>query len=209
MISSSESSPSPSTIVSERESLQQERLTRQYPSTIPFDRESLRRERLNRRSKTNCWQRDNNDQVKGYKDIALTAHSSDANMAPDSNIEAQLADLERKLLNLFRETDDASSSDNKLLIEGLISDIQSVAFEILTTGRPLIQYYYEQNNYEQIEAHRLRYNPLITERADQAQQRLTDRLHFLTEAPEGKMLVKLRSLKFDLLSFISQAEVAL
>ena len=81
---------------------------------------------------------------------------------------AQLADLKRKLLHFFRGTDDACSSDNIPLIEGLIADIQSVASGLLTTGCTLIQYYKDQSDYVQVDALRLRYNPLITERADQA-----------------------------------------
>ena len=163
-------------VVPERESLQHETRTYQNPSTVVFNRESLQQERLNRSGKTCCWQRDNNDQIESNKDIALTAHSSDSNMGLGSNGTTQLANLERKLLNLFREIDDACSSDNIPLIE-------SVASDILTTGRPLIQYYYEQNDYEQVDTLRLRYNPLITEHSDQAQQRLADRLYFLTEVP--------------------------
>ena len=96
-----------------------------------------------------------------------------------------------------------------LSIEGLVADIYSVASDILKTGRPLFQYYKEQSNYVQIDALRLRYNPLITEHSDQARQRLTDRFYFLNEVPERRKLVKLRFIEYDLLSFISEAEKAL
>ena len=116
MIRWPESCQSHSTVVSERESLQQERLTRQNPFHVVFDRESHRQERLNRSSKTSCWQRDNNDQIENHSDVALTAYSSDSIMGLMSSGAAQLADLERKFLNLFRETDDACSSDNISLL---------------------------------------------------------------------------------------------
>ena len=95
--------------------------SRQNPSTAGSERESL-------------WQ-DNNDLVEIYGDVALIAHSSDSNMSLASDRAAQLADLERKLLHFFKETDD---DDNIPLIEGFIADTQSVACDILTTGRPLI-----------------------------------------------------------------------
>ena len=50
---------------------------------------------------------------------------------------------------------------------------------------------------------------MVTERADQARQRLTDRLYFLTKVPEGKTLVRVRTLEHELLSFISEAGRAL
>ena len=119
-------------------------------------------------------------------DVTLAAQSSDACMGLESNRAARLADLERTLINLLRETDDACSSAKLPLIEGLIANIQSIASDISTTGRPLIQYYNEKSDYAQVDALRLRYNPLTGDRANQARQRPTDRLYFLTEVPEGR-----------------------
>ena len=169
MIRSPESCQSPSIVASERESLQQEGLTSQNPSTVGFGRESLRQERRERlRGDKDRFAQDNNDLAENYEDVTLTAHSSDANMGLESDRTARLSDLERSLLNLYRETGDACSSANIPLIEGLIADIQSVASGLLTTGCTLIQYYKDQSDYVQVDALRLRYNPLITERADQA-----------------------------------------
>ena len=43
----------------------------------------------------------NYDQIESHEDVARTTHSSDANMGLESNRAAQLANLERKLLNVF------------------------------------------------------------------------------------------------------------
>ena len=51
--------------------------------------------------------RDNKNLVENQMDATLGAHSSDTNMGLESNRAARLSDLERTLLNLFRETDDA------------------------------------------------------------------------------------------------------
>ena len=136
----------------------------------------------------------------------LTAHSSDANTGLNSNRAARLADLERTLLNLFKETDDACSGADMRFIKRIIADIRTVASDISPTGRPLIQFYSEQSDYVQVNALRLRYNHLICEHSNQAQQRLTNRLYFLTVVPEGRTLVRFRVLENKMLSLISEAE---
>ena len=183
--------------------------SRQNLFTVGSERESLPQERLSRNRKTRYWQRNDKDLVENYEDVTLTAHSSDANLILESNRAAQLADLDRELLKLFRETDDACSRANISVFEGLIAAIQSVSSDISKTGCPLIQYYNKQSDYVQVDALRLRYDHLTDERANQARQRLTDRLYFLNEVPEGNTLVRLRTHEYDLLSFVSEAEKAL
>ena len=130
-------------------------------------------------------------------------------MCLESNRAARLVDLERTLLNLFKETDDACSGADVPLIERLIADIKTVASDISITGRTSIQSCLERSDYIQVDALRLRYNPLIGEHSNQVQQRLTDRLYFLTGVPEGRTLIRLKFLENKLLSFISEAEEAL
>ena len=124
--------------------------------------------------------RDDDDLVENHGDTTLVAHCSDANMGLESNRAARLVDLERTLLNLFRETVDAGSSTDIPLSERLIADIQSVSSDISTTGSPQVQLYIERSDHAQANALRLRHIPLIDEHSNRARQRLTDRLHFLT-----------------------------
>ena len=78
-----------------------------------------------------------------------------------------------------------------------------------TTGRPLVHFHIERSDHAQVDALRLRYNPLIGEHSNRARQRLTDRLYFLTRVPEGRTLARLRFLENVLLSIVSEAEMAL
>ena len=114
----------------------------------------------------------------------LTTHSSDTNTGLESNRAGRLADLENALLNLFKETDDACSSADIPLIEGLIADIHSVTSDISTTGRPLVQLYIGWSDHAQVDALRRSYNPLIVKHSNRGRQRLMDRLYFLIKVPE-------------------------
>ena len=97
----------------------------------------------------------------------LTTHSSDANTGLESNRSARLADLKRTLLNFFKETDNACSGVDIPLIERIIADIKTVGSDISTTDRPLIHSCIERIYYIQVDALRLRYNPLIGDHSNQ------------------------------------------
>ena len=153
--------------------------TRQNPLTVVFDRKLLLQERMTRVRGSSILEdrftRDNDDLVENHGGATLAA-----NMGLESNRAARLVDLERTLLNLFRETVDAGSSTDIPLSERLIADIQSVSSDISTTGSPQVQLYIERSDHAQANALRLRHIPLIDEHSNRARQRLTDRLHFLT-----------------------------
>ena len=138
-----------------------------------------------------------------------TVHGSDASTGLDSGSAARPVDVERILLELFKDADVACSIADISFIERIVSDIKYVAYGIQTTGSLLIQYYNERSDYVQFDALRLMYNPLIGEHSNQARQHLTDRLYFLTEVPKGRTLVCLRYLENKLMSFFSEAERAL